>query len=116
MKEQSQIIAIAELDGWKLNPFGGMYPPNLQPETNLNQQFKIPNYLHSRDAIVPVIEKWITDEQSKWRFITKIADITGLDRLDSGEYHEVFYLLLVSPSQLCEALLRATGKWTEGKE
>ena len=107
MKPQDIIKAIAELDGWKPNPIaGGMYPPDLHPAVNINKVFELSPYLTSRDAIVPVIEKQDLVTKSNWLYI--LSDMVY-------HQHKNTYLvsLFVTPSQLCEALLRSTGKWVE---
>ena len=80
---------LAELDGWKPNTVRGYghYPPNLNPLTNINQDFKYKDYLASYDAIIPLVQKL----KNKHR---------GLG----------FLTLWETPSQLCDAVLVATGK------
>jgi hypothetical protein len=89
MKEQEKIKAIAEFDGvefksqWEFAHYDVSYS---KP------------YLTSRDAIVPVIEKQTDDikgEISDW-LMTRAE-----------------WLITATPPQLCEALLRATGKWKD---
>lgn len=67
-----------------------------------------PDYLTSYDAIIPLIQK---QDLIIGKHMMQIMHrmVSG-----SGNHHvKDFYLFLLSPSQLCEALLRATGKWTE---
>ena len=125
MKPQDIIKAIAELDGWTnicnfkngwlekgtgFDKFGrkGMWGQN---ENGLSKPCK--DYLNSRDAIVPVIEK--QDEVTRRccaRFVYVLRSLDLLRPEPSDDY--VWQsLLLATPSQLSEALLRATGKWKE---
>ena len=88
MNEQEQIRAIAELDGY----FTCDDP---------NHDCGYPqNYLTSRDAIVPVIEKQ-PDEIKE----------NVCDCLDLSTKHII--TALATPTELCEALLKSCGKWKE---
>jgi serine/threonine protein phosphatase PrpC len=104
MTEQEQIKALAELDGWKHKPTpvgywgdkdNGMYPLSLPPLTNLNQHFNFPPYLTSYDAIIPLIQKLDANVQNKFMMLC----VGGISNY--------------TPTQLCESLLKATGKWKE---
>ncbi len=101
MTKHDKVAALAELDGlvWMRDPSDHCWcwfnkitkwfcGKNLFAyDDDINWE-ALPDYLNSYDAIIPLIQK------------LKI-------RLD-------FYLDEVeSPAQLCEALLRATGKWKE---
>lgn len=120
MKPQSQIIAIAELDGWKLvqktipvwtitqYDGSGEWINKVMPlyeNDGATKKFEnLPIYLHSRDAIMPVIEKqepMILHRMNEWLYFLP--------------QQQLKHMLLVSAAQLCEALLRATGKWIEGE-
>ena len=90
MKPEEQIKALAELDGIFLDEW--------RPENR--KHFKIP-YLTSYDAIIPLIQK------QSYGIIANIHDI--LCTTNDTKY----FLRDCSPAQLCEALLRATGKWKE---
>ena len=73
-------------------------------------------YLSSRDAIVPVIEKQFTNESLHCVFIKQLYEVLDCHELPLNEMIDtersiMFHLLTATPSQLCEALLRATGKW-----
>lgn len=110
MTEQEQIKAIAELDRWldvkeytytytyagesgDLKQLQGRHPTDLgRLQTPLN-------YPHSLDAIVPVIRN------QPFHILQMISvKLFGMN---------VEFLYLATPSQLCEALLRATGKWKD---
>lgn len=111
MKPEDQIVAIAELDGWShKNYFENSFKDPMQKTSAGMRWFKEnrierrpPDYLASRDAIVPVIEKQ-SDEV-----------IGGICNRISGAFNTGFTqwknLILSTPTQLAEALLRATGKW-----
>jgi hypothetical protein len=69
----------------------------------------LPNYLTSRDAIVPVIEKQNLSTQ-----LNIVIHIYQMRCIKSGKYwtnSDVAEIMLASAEQLSEALLRATGKW-----
>lgn len=104
MTDTEIIKAVAELDGWKFGE--GRMAAFCQPppyEFGVVTHDKLPSYLTSLDAIVPVIEK--QDEWAQRHFIEALQDTT--------EEISVIKLFLATPRQLCEALLRATGKWKE---
>lgn len=84
MNEQDQIKAVAELDRWTPPPFV-RFP-------------KEPDYLTSYDAIIPVIQKQDIGVQhsiSNWMIRNELSWFT------------------ITPAQLCEALLKAVGKWKD---
>jgi len=99
MKLQDQIKAIAELDGLiydsTCNVTGGLMFKHAPQRTRY-----CPDYLTSRDAIVSVIEK-------QKSFIQRAINDRLKHITDWG------FTYLATPSQLCEALLRATGNWIE---
>lgn len=115
MNEDDQIKAIAELDGWKPNGLGGkdtLHDPKGCTCFD-GKGCYIPNYLTSRDAIIPVIEK------QSFVMKTQVVDFLCelmLEEYDGSDYvrqSDVPLLLCATPSQLCQALLRATGKWKD---
>lgn len=100
MKPEEQIKALAELDGitsivltdlgdWRI----------LKPD---GETAALPDYLHSYDAIVPLLQKQVKSLDISDKFFGEIEQPTGCTGED---------LLSRTPAQLCEALLRATGKW-----
>ena len=106
MTPEDQIKAIAELDGWTDVKFYvlGHKPDGitaLARSRSADYRCDLPDYLTSRDAIVPVIEK--QSEGIQWSVFAKMAEIVDSEKP----------AYLATPSQLCEALLRATGKWIE---
>lgn len=112
MTPQSQIIAIAELDGWQCNLWSDKSTSEwYSKKDEIDKNIKDFTYLHSRDAIVPVIEK-VIKTSGEWHEFT--IHLFGEATIVDDAFTIVFKLLQKTPSQLCEALLRATGKWTEG--
>lgn len=118
MKPEEQIKALAELDGcsdlWVVMKRGLYYRPQAKGYThNISEAWVCPHstakaeeylrgdepvtikpapykpYLTSYDAIIPVIQK------------LKLSSVGWFDLQRS------------TPSQLCEALLRTTGKWKD---
>ena len=117
MTNEEQIKALAELDGWKFirikkGPYNsGGYRLQLngaekggfddhQKFESVCRIFRIPNYLTSYDAIIPLIQR-------QARSIKAFVERECFNRINST------CLFDSSPTQLCEALLRATGKWVE---
>jgi len=89
MNQQDQIKALAELDGEDAVAFPSYTKP----------------YLTSYDAILPLVQN------QPHHIIACIYD----DMRDEGWTDGVVRLLNFTPSQLCEALLRATGKWKDNE-
>lgn len=90
MKSEQQIKALAELDGYECCCKDGLWD-----DTHGNWNCEVHacrvDYLSSYDAIITLIQKhWETCCESSVR--TKFE-------------------VCATPDQLCEALLRATGKW-----
>jgi len=123
MNEQEIIKAIAELDGWTNIPmFGGsgFWYQNFSELTRdsaehgtlkgAHAEYQLPPYLTSRDAIVPVIEK--QEYNIQLRFARALAKICDADRWHEKENYAMQILKSI-PCQLCEALLRATGRWKD---
>jgi len=108
------IIAVAKLDGFA--------PPSGNERWNYNNQFAPYSisvddlsgckrwidkpYLHSRDAIIPVIEK-----QGPEAIKAIVGWLTPSDM--SYSLDEIGQVLLSTPRQLCIALLKATKNWKE---
>ena len=65
----------------------------------------------SRDAIVPVIEKQINTVDKAQHFLKALSDCKN-DWTPSPTVNQIKFICS-TPSQLCIALLRATGKWTD---
>lgn len=117
MNNQEIIKAVADLDGWVFKGFTTRigYPNKsktgfAQPKAAGEQRirpYELPDYLNSRDAIVPVIEKCCSGTTTTW-----FAFSEGLVKMGRPYIIEPFVgFIKATPRQLCEALLRATGKW-----
>lgn len=106
MKPEQQLKALAELDG--LNECVGMDDAGpVQWKDDFAHVVELPNYLASYDAIIPLIQK--QPEKIKRLLIQHLTDY----ETNSGNSCEFVSWYDYSPGQLCEALLRATGKWVE---
>lgn len=103
MKPEEQIKALAELDGFEdfdlLKKQTGDITRFLHgAKRSENKWTQVANYCTSYDAIIPLIQKQnhvVVMELGKW-----IQQECGTR-----------YPYDATPAQLCEALLRATGKW-----
>jgi hypothetical protein len=103
MKSEEQIKALAELDGCS-EPW--LHMNGLWNYTNSDgKTILVRPYLTSYDAIIPVIQKQGNE----------IAKALVLEIVDGSELADYTGLRLFhsSPTELCEALLRATGKWKD---
>ena len=123
MTTQEQIKALAELDGWKqvtrsccewvVTDYNGNGEYQHKDKVGFERDgvFKflnnLPNYLTSYDAILPLIQKQPLEVKD---FIARsfvfLPNTFPCNR-------DVIKMLMATPAQLCEALLRATGKWKE---
>lgn len=138
MTEQDQIKALAELDGCDaIKPILQCAKCETEYEGDANKDYSAgvfcaecrkhgdmlvgichvvengyKDYLTSYDAIIPLIQKWC-DSNEQWdAFIEYLWDYLNITS-DWVEQDAWKALLKCSPSQLAEALLRATGKWKE---
>jgi hypothetical protein len=102
MKDQDQVIEIAKLDGKEL--CGGACGDCDCLLTTDNESLL---YLTSRDAIVPVIEKHI--RAGNYNHVNTVNAFQTV----FGEPCNWQDIICAKPSELCEALLRATGKWKD---
>jgi len=104
MTTHDQIKALAKLDGWRektlWTPCDAICSCDLQEGHWVND--KIPDYLTSYDAIIPLIQK--QGEEVKFRAFW------NLELCKKGNYA---YAFCHTAEQLSEALLRATGKWKD---
>jgi hypothetical protein len=112
VKGEDQIKAIAELDGISLFDarvcecaFARHSKGQMEAQDCQNISVQFPHYLTSRDAIVPVIEKQ--------HIGIKKRIVINLSMKLAAHPDRDCNLLLATPAQLCEALLRATGKRKE---
>lgn len=111
MKDQSIIIAVAKLDGYKDYHQKGGTLGSVWEGYDTNDKFVIfedlPHYPTSHDAIIPVIEKAFNTEQMNVSlFIDELRQYYGIQ----GSLSPMF-TLFIPPKQLCIALLKATEKW-----
>jgi hypothetical protein len=106
MTEQEQIKALAELDGKDSCPWccgngfvdEEQYDQVFQRDCGFCDKTGIgKDYLTSYDAIIPLIQK---------------LNVTG-SVIDNSPEDFHGYIIDMSPAQLCESLLKATGKWKE---
>ena len=113
MKELTQLQALAKLDGF--------IPTGCNPELFVCDR-EVLKYLHSLDAIVPLVQKWVEshgDIESQLNASTKfnyaLTDTLHRANVHEAEYYGWTYVqtILSKPPQLCEALLRASGNWSE---
>jgi hypothetical protein len=112
MKNQDIIKTIARLDGWiNLTHLIDRTDIWTHPRTNIHCHTGEFNYLKSRDAILPVIEKQPKLVQINIVILLKDIVCRGADC--PPELVVNILMVLATASQLCEALLRATGKWKD---
>lgn len=114
MTDTEIIIEITKLDDimyeWCAGLQQNAYYSKLQKIWYPNQT-NIP-YLTSRDAIVPVVEKCITNPDIEHTFNYALYDSLPKEDWDKNA---MTYVMAVKATarQLCIALLKATGKWKE---
>lgn len=98
MTTEQQLKALAELDGWKFEYGFNEHKTGRDSfgySDNHGSVLHVPNYLTSYDAIIPLIQRLGKDVGGRvWVLVAELN-------------------LTYTPSQLAEALLRATGKWIE---
>lgn len=117
MKPEDMVRALAELDGWNSEPSlatrqeGGTWGfAAVKPEWNFTHQ--LPNYLTSYDAILSLIQKLHGDDGilAYNEIFEELSKICA--PCECGQ-HWAIWVIRFSPAQLCEALLKATGRWQE---
>ncbi len=119
MTDQEIIIEVAKLDGKEGTANLCMEICREQKTDRYYESMGV-DYLVSRDAIVPVIEK--QDEDIRTQFFYELMTIHNLNR--PREYNSTMMewttthlqfseVILSSSRQLCIALLKATGKYVE---
>jgi hypothetical protein len=94
MKEQEQIKALAELDGLKPFEHDDELWSMVRADGSYGETVCTPNYLTSYDAIIPLVQKQC-----------KVSSVVAVCFANPS--------MNLSPAYICEALLRATGKWIE---
>lgn len=129
MKDTDIIIEVAKLDGWHITGEsvdpevpchliqGYRIDPNkLRSDQLCEKQLAIPDYLTSRDAIIPVIKNgMILHGDTALPFCEVLNELvfqlpyrSPMSVIDAGRL-----FLHATPRQLCIALLKATGKWRD---
>ena len=123
MKTELQIKALAELDGWTNihdNKYGvpasGKTPSDWKGDgfSKASEDYILPNYLTSYDAIIPLIQK--QSPIGMTQFVDFLCEKILDDHYDGSDYisqPDIGTLFRSTTAQLCEALLRATNKWIE---
>ena len=104
MTEQDQIKALAELGGYDWSTRQPMMGGGWMKKDGGGFCWCDENYLASYDAIMPLIQK-----QSR----AVRSEIFNSFDTDAGWTSQAIEMMLATPAQLCEALLRSTGKWKE---
>lgn len=111
MSEQDQIKALATIDGWRQHP---KYEDVLINSSDTREAHVLSDtlrqYLTSYDAIIPLIQK-----QGSETLFAMYSWLRSNAFVEAGNpsYLPVLIIAFSLPAQLCEALLRATGKWIE---
>lgn len=95
MKQEDQIKAMAELDGWKQHAKYSDVMWNQYQEAHILSD-TLKQYLTSYDAIIPLIQRQSNEIKADAWYRLGCINWGWLD---------------ATPSQLCEAILRSTGKW-----
>jgi len=109
MTPEQQLKALAELDGFKIESRTYQYDGELHHYSYItqgdgNQYNNLPSYLTSYDAIIPLVQKQnlnVINIMRTWLVANVVIRLP------------FFVWLWATPAQLCESLLRATGKWIE---
>lgn len=126
MTDQQLIIAVAKLDGLtcKASPtIIGMYALFSEDGSQWSESHdteeqcwrEAKDYLTSHDAIIPVIEKHITNPEIEMIFNYALYDLL---QKEVSEVNAMTYVMAVKATarQLSIALLKACGKWEEREE
>lgn len=112
MTDNQIIIEVAKLDGFELpdsnegwNHNNPLSPTGISIDNHKGQckRWVEKQYLTSRDAIIPVIEK--QTPKIREYIVSCLVTLRQNDELQD--------LICASAKQLSIALLKATGKWTE---
>jgi len=108
MKDKDIIETITRLDGWVHLPHLRERPDLWShPDTNRHCLTKDFKFLTSRDAIIRVIAKQPIPVQVNIGVL--LREIVCRDTSCYPDLVTTIMMVLATPSQLCEALLRATG-------
>lgn len=124
MKPEAQTAAVSELDG-KLDHWNDCVRiankqcRNKDASTQYEWAINLYgyNYLNSRDAIIPLIEKYINTWELAEAFgeaLSKlILESSGNKNNELQDWQCAMMLLFSTPAQLVEAFLRAMKKWKD---
>lgn len=112
MTKQDQIEVLAELDGWEhVDVMATSFadPSKLVPDgqrwfNGKRTERRLPDYLDSYDAIIPLIQK--QDRKILVRIVLGIK--TG-----QNDVARMVDWLQMTPAQLCELVIRVHGRWKE---
>jgi hypothetical protein len=109
MKNEQKIVELAKIDGW-IEGFdsakGGILLPYKFYKQTGERCLVLPQYLHSYDAILPLIQK--QDYQTRQRIAEELWGIHGIDS-DFSEAEAWATNMTTKPCQWALALLRAKG-------
>jgi hypothetical protein len=117
MNKTEQLIALAELDGWTENsqtwfsPNGCRYAKFSNHGRVIHASEIWPDYTGSRDAILPLIAKLYWPPQAL--FVHQICSILKINFVGADMYELLYAVMLATPAQLAEAVLRDQGKWND---
>ena len=109
MNPQEQIKALAELDGWKFDSTDPEQDFNRWTDTRGVHYCQPLSYLTSYDAIIPLIQK--QDDEVICSIL--VSCYTSVSFSPEPRVPSAIGYVRATPSQLCEALLRAIGKRKE---
>lgn len=113
MTEEAINRACAELCGWRANGLCG--PDALHHPTKCacfdGEACKIPRFTQSLDA-AQLAFKALTDEQ-KASASAELGVMLELSNIFDWSLNDVANVMLATPLQWCEAILRAAGLWKE---
>ena len=127
MSETEQIKACSELDGWSKQFVQDGYKFSDPSKPSMVERWVSPTGYHSirhpdyssRDVLIPLIEKQSNEVRQQFFYeLLKLRGHTLETTLPCSIQISITHLqfadlILSSPSQLREALLRSVGKWTE---
>ncbi len=115
MTDQEIIIEVAKLDGFEDLDYLKKQTSDLArfwhgAKEGENKWTELPNYITSRDAIVPAIEKNCKTWDLQDKFLVALNEqIVATEHSSEGDIQ--WLTILATPRQLCIALLKATGKY-----
>jgi len=119
MINQDQLKALAELDELENVRESGPFKTLIgEHKPSGGTILHVKDYLHSYDAIIPLIQKQCGDntQSTRVKFLNTLRQLIGVNKPTNKVGTPLvsdFDLIVATPFQLCEALLRATGKWKE---